>query len=53
MTKCDNCVGSSECTKEFICDDYFPDLDKILIDEYESDLHMRYKYYMKLIEEFN
>ena len=53
LIRCDNCVGSNECEKEFICDDYFPDLDKISIEEYESDLHMRYAYYMELIEEYN
>lgn len=55
MGKCENCYWNDSCEiKGGICEDFFPfDEEKLKIEEYNKDLHMRYSYYERFINEFN
>lgn len=54
MGKCENCYWNDSCvTKGDICNDYFPIDDfEMKMKEYDDDLHMRYRTYERLIDEY-
>lgn len=54
MKKCENCYWNDSCElRGDICEGYFPLNDfELEVSEYNEDLHMRYRAYERLVDEF-
>lgn len=50
---CEKCIWECQCNEDCGCEDFYYNDDEQYTEEYEFNLHTRYKDYEEIINEFN